>query len=82
MRLVWVPQWTVLPVIVEDRAMGEDNVDSSRLPLQGSSEGALHGSGLGNYDDSSAGRKFYISPTAAETHGTSSQHSKTALTSR
>ena len=24
MRLVWVPQWTVLPVIVEDRAMGDE----------------------------------------------------------
>ena len=32
MRLVWVPQWTVLPVIVEDREMFDENVQRGRLP--------------------------------------------------
>ena len=33
MRLVWVPQWTALPVIVEDRVMGDENIDPSRLAI-------------------------------------------------
>ena len=35
MRLVWVPQWTVLPVIVEDRAMGDEHYQRSQLPSHG-----------------------------------------------
>ena len=35
MRVVWVPQWTVLPVIVEDRAMVEESVHRGRLPVGG-----------------------------------------------
>ena len=29
MRLVWVPQWTVLPVILEDNRMVDDNESRS-----------------------------------------------------
>ncbi len=32
MRLIWVQQWTVLPVIVEDREMAEEAVQRGRLP--------------------------------------------------
>ncbi len=35
MRLVWVQQWTVLPVIVEDREMVDENVQRGRLPVGG-----------------------------------------------
>lgn len=36
MRVLWVQQWTVLPVIVEDRDMGDENLQQSgRLPLGG-----------------------------------------------
>lgn len=38
MRLLWVQQWTVLPVIVEDGAMGDENFQQSGsggLPLGG-----------------------------------------------
>ncbi|KAL6716281.1 hypothetical protein ACLMJK_005847 [Lecanora helva] len=35
MRLVWVPQWTVLPVIVEDREMVDENIQRGRLPIAG-----------------------------------------------
>ncbi|KAG8525399.1 uncharacterized protein KY384_009043 [Bacidia gigantensis] len=56
MRLVWVPQWTVLPVIVEDRAMGDVSVEASRQ-LSASPAGVIRGSGFGNYEDGSAGRK-------------------------
>ncbi|KAL9126069.1 MAG: hypothetical protein Q9217_004827 [Psora testacea] len=31
MRLVWVPQWTVLPVIVEDRVMVDDDAQRGRV---------------------------------------------------
>ena len=32
MRFMWVQQWAVLPVIVEDRGMAEENVEGGRLP--------------------------------------------------
>ena len=35
MRLMWVQQWAVLPVIVEDREMLEDNGQGGRLPPGG-----------------------------------------------
>ncbi len=35
MRLLWVQQWTVLPVIVEDREMAEEAVQRGRLPVGG-----------------------------------------------
>lgn len=35
MRLIWVQQWTVLPVIVEDREMAEEAVQRGRLPVGG-----------------------------------------------
>ena len=45
MRLVWVPQWTVLPVIVEDQDMSAENIDRSRVlssdpEIQGTAEPA------------------------------------------
>lgn len=33
MRLVWLPQWTVLPLIVEDHDMTGENIDRSRTLL-------------------------------------------------
>jgi len=30
MRLVWLQQWTVLPVVVEDRDMTDDNLHLGR----------------------------------------------------
>ena len=33
MQLVWIPQWTALPVIVEDPKMSERNGVGSRLLL-------------------------------------------------
>ena len=35
MRLVWVQQWTVLPVIVEDQEMVDENGQRGRLPAGG-----------------------------------------------
>lgn len=35
MRLLWVQQWTVLPVIVEDGAMGDENIQQSGRLLHG-----------------------------------------------
>ena len=35
MRLMWVQQWAVLPVIVEDRDMLDDNGQGGRLPPGG-----------------------------------------------
>ncbi len=35
MRLIWVQQWTVLPVIVEDREMAEEAAQRGRLPVGG-----------------------------------------------
>lgn len=35
MRVIWVQQWTVLPVIVEDREMGDNNVQRGRVPVGG-----------------------------------------------
>lgn len=32
MRLLWVQQWAVLPVIVEDRDMVEENLQGGGLP--------------------------------------------------
>lgn len=32
MRIVWVPQWTVLPVILEDQRMTSDSGSGGRLP--------------------------------------------------
>ena len=54
MRLVWVPQWTVLPVIVEDRAMSEEGTEHARthpiLPL----EDVASASKVGGQDDGSS----------------------------
>lgn len=35
MRVMWVQQWAVMPVIVEDREMLEDNGQGGRLPPGG-----------------------------------------------
>ena len=32
MRLVWVPQWTILPMIMEDQRIASDNGSRGRLP--------------------------------------------------
>ena len=42
MRLVWVPQWTVLPVIVEDRVMGDENIEPSRLAINAPAKDTLN----------------------------------------
>lgn len=33
MQLIWIHQWTALPVIVEDANMSEKNPSGSRLPV-------------------------------------------------
>ena len=50
MRLVWVPQWTVLPVIVEDRAMGDENAERPRLASNAPGMDTVSGGRLGKHD--------------------------------
>lgn len=54
MRVVWVPQWAVLPVIVEDQAMVEGHGQGQQGPLTGQSADVAEQSrvnALGNHPD-------------------------------
>lgn len=61
MRVLWVPQWTVLPVIVEDREMVEENLQRGRLPVVGQQMDPLARNRLGDSEGSLPQRQFIIS---------------------
>ena len=58
MRLVWVQQWTVLPVIVEDREMMDDTIQRGRLPGAGQQVDPSMRSRLSDSEGPSSTRQF------------------------
>ena len=42
MRVVWVPQWAVLPVVVEDHAVIEEPAHGHQQALTGQTPSASH----------------------------------------
>ena len=57
MRLVWVPQWTVMPVIVEDRAVVDDNAQRAGMSSAGQALNASFQDKQDDHNDSSAACK-------------------------
>lgn len=61
MRLLWVQQWAVLPVIVEDRDMADENVQGGGgLPLGSQAVEPLARSRLGEREGPSQARTLSI----------------------